>query len=56
MCEHTWVFFEGLLFIFGVGAVFGLNAGCLFSQCVQAVIALIGCYMFFQGDGGNGKG
>ena len=50
-----WVFCEGLLFIFGVRAAV-LDACCLFHQCVQAVIPLIGCCVFFQGDGGSGQG
>ena len=56
MQDHLWVFCEGLLFIFGVRADLGLGACCLFPQCVQAIIPLIGCCVCFQGDGDNGKG
>ena len=35
MCEHSWVFYEGLLFIFGMRGAFGLDACSLFPQCVQ---------------------
>ena len=57
MRECPWVFFEGLLlFIFGMRAAFDLDACCLFPQCVQAVIHLIGCFACFQGDGSNGQG
>ena len=41
MRESSWVFCEGLLFVFGMRAAFGLDACCLFPQCVQAVIPLI---------------
>ena len=55
MQDCLWVFYEGLLFIFGVRAASGLDACCLFSQCVNAVIPLIGCCLCFYGDGGNGQ-
>ena len=47
MQEHVWVVREGLLvffffFFFGMSATFGLNACCLFLQCVQGAIPLIG--------------
>ena len=35
MQEHPWVFCEGLLFIFGVRAAFGLDACCFFPQCAS---------------------
>ena len=41
MPECPCVLCEGLLFIFSVRAAF-LDACCLFLQCVQAVIPLIG--------------
>ena len=48
-------FCEGLLFVCGMRAVFGLDACCLFPQCVQAVISLIGCCACFQGVGAMGR-
>ena len=56
MQKHPWVFCEGLLFIFGLRAAFGLDALCLFPQCVKSVISLIVYCTCFQGDGGNGQG
>ena len=53
MPECPWIFCEGLLFIFGVRAALGLDACCLFPQCVQAILPLTGC---FQGDGSSGQG
>ena len=37
MQECSWAYF----LFFGIGASFGLDAFCLFPQCVQAVIPLI---------------
>ena len=51
----VWVYY-----FFGKRVAFGLDACCFFSQCVQAVIPLIGvckcmACMCFQGGGGNGQ-
>ena len=47
MGECLWVFCEGLLFVFGLRVPFGLDACCLFPQCVEAVIPLIACCVCF---------
>ena len=42
ICERAPGYFvRAYFFFFGMGAAFGLNACCLFTQCVQAVMFLI---------------
>ena len=43
MQECSWAYF----LFFGIGASFGLDAFCLFPQCVQAVIPLIGIVLVY---------
>ena len=59
MQEHSWVAYRAYYF-FGIRAAFGLDACCLFSHCVEAVIPLMGAWrctvwVCFQGGGDNGK-